>query len=212
MEIRLGKVVLEFEVSSKCIIKILLDNGFSIENKPTVKLTEEMYIFISTYIKTKKDAGEWPIETHSNDRIYNYKDFEIRLVPDRKRNEVRYHIEKNGESLGAQTIIKDNKTTPMWEFLGSVLKLAQKMIDNDCIRFYPRSYIFYASNKDLKTEKREKRERSKSNIKNPFNEITDYNRVPFTNLNNMHERNHGFDDDTINNAFEGDPENYWNID
>ena len=26
------------------------------------------------------------------------------------------------------------------------------------------------------------------------------------------EKKAGFDDDTINSAFEGDPENYWNID
>ena len=36
----------------------------------------------------------------------------------------------------------------------------------------------------------------------------DYDRRSYSEYNGAY----GFDDDTINSAFEGDPENYWNID
>ena len=57
-EIRLGKAASEFNVSTQTIIESLQKKGFAIENKPTAKLTEEMYSYISGVFSSDKEAKE----------------------------------------------------------------------------------------------------------------------------------------------------------
>lgn len=57
-EIRLGKAASEFNVSTQTIIESLQKKGFAIENKPTAKLTEEMYSYISSVFSSDKEAKE----------------------------------------------------------------------------------------------------------------------------------------------------------
>ncbi len=57
-EIRLGKAASEFNVSTQTIIESLQKRGFAIENKPTAKLTEEMYSYISSVFSSDKEAKE----------------------------------------------------------------------------------------------------------------------------------------------------------
>ncbi len=57
-EIRLGKAASEFNVSTQTIIESLQKKGFAIENKPTAKLTEEMYNYISGIFSSDKEAKE----------------------------------------------------------------------------------------------------------------------------------------------------------
>lgn len=57
-EIRLGKAATEFNVSTQTIIESLQKKGFAIENKPTAKLTEEMYQYISGIFSSEKEVKE----------------------------------------------------------------------------------------------------------------------------------------------------------
>lgn len=57
-EIRLGKAASEFNVSTQTIIESLQKKGFAIENKPTAKLTEEMYGYIAGIFSSDKEAKE----------------------------------------------------------------------------------------------------------------------------------------------------------
>ena len=57
-EIRLGKAASEFNVSTQTIIESLQKKGFAIENKPTAKLTEEMYGYIAGIFSSNKEAKE----------------------------------------------------------------------------------------------------------------------------------------------------------
>ncbi len=57
-EIRLGKAATEFNVSTQTIIESLQKKGFNIENKPTAKLTEEMYSYISGLFSSEKEVKE----------------------------------------------------------------------------------------------------------------------------------------------------------
>ncbi len=57
-EIRLGKAATEFNVSTQTIIESLQKKGFAIENKPTAKLTEEMYKYISGLFSSEKEVKE----------------------------------------------------------------------------------------------------------------------------------------------------------
>ncbi|HEY1046221.1 MAG TPA: translation initiation factor IF-2 [Bacteroidia bacterium] len=57
-EIRLGKAASEFNVSTQTIIESLQKKGFAIDNKPTAKLTEEMYGYISSIFSTDKEVKE----------------------------------------------------------------------------------------------------------------------------------------------------------
>ena len=57
-EIRLGKAASEFNVSTQTIIESLQKKGFAIDNKPTAKLTEEMYSYISGVFSSDKEAKE----------------------------------------------------------------------------------------------------------------------------------------------------------
>lgn len=57
-EIRLGKAASEFNVSTQTIIESLQKKGFAIDNKPTAKLTEEMYNYISGIFSSDKEAKE----------------------------------------------------------------------------------------------------------------------------------------------------------
>lgn len=57
-EIRLGKAASEFNVSTQTIIESLAKKGFAIDNKPTAKLTEEMYNYISGIFSTDKEVKE----------------------------------------------------------------------------------------------------------------------------------------------------------
>src|SRR5688572_16228196 len=57
-EIRLGKAASEFNVSTQTIIESLQKKGFAIENKPTAKLTEEMYNYISGLFSSEKEVKE----------------------------------------------------------------------------------------------------------------------------------------------------------
>jgi len=57
-EIRLGKAASEFNVSTQTIIESLQKKGFAIDNKPTAKLTEEMYGYISGIFSSDKEAKE----------------------------------------------------------------------------------------------------------------------------------------------------------
>jgi translation initiation factor IF-2 len=57
-EIRLGKAALEFNVSTQTIIESLQKEGFALENKPTTKLTAEMYTYISGTFSSDKEAKE----------------------------------------------------------------------------------------------------------------------------------------------------------
>jgi translation initiation factor IF-2 len=57
-EIRLGKAASEFNVSTQTIIESLQKKGFAIDNKPTAKLTEEMYTYISDIFSTDKEVKE----------------------------------------------------------------------------------------------------------------------------------------------------------
>ncbi|MDP2174967.1 MAG: translation initiation factor IF-2 [Bacteroidota bacterium] len=55
-EIRLAKAATELNVSREAIVESLQNKGFSIENKPTSKLTEEMYDYISSVYSSDKEA------------------------------------------------------------------------------------------------------------------------------------------------------------
>jgi translation initiation factor IF-2 len=55
-EIRLAKAATELNVSKEAIIETLKSKGFSIDNKPTTKLTEEMYDYISSIYSSDKEA------------------------------------------------------------------------------------------------------------------------------------------------------------
>ena len=57
-EIRLGKAASEFNVSTQTIIESLQKKGFAIDNKPTSKLTEEMYHYISSLFSSEKEVKE----------------------------------------------------------------------------------------------------------------------------------------------------------
>ncbi len=57
-EIRLGKAASEFNVSTQTIIESLQKKGFAIENKPTAKLNEEMYKYISEHFSSDKEVKE----------------------------------------------------------------------------------------------------------------------------------------------------------
>ena len=57
-EIRLGKAASEFNVSTQTIIESLQRKGFAIDNKPTAKLTEEMYGYIAGIFSSDKEAKE----------------------------------------------------------------------------------------------------------------------------------------------------------
>lgn len=57
-EIRLGKAASEFNVSTQTIIESLQKKGFAIENKPTAKLNEEMYKYISELFSSDKEVKE----------------------------------------------------------------------------------------------------------------------------------------------------------
>jgi translation initiation factor IF-2 len=57
-EIRLGKAATEFNVSKEAIIESLQKKGFEVENKPTSKLTEEMYAYISGLFSSDKEAKQ----------------------------------------------------------------------------------------------------------------------------------------------------------
>jgi translation initiation factor IF-2 len=57
-EIRLGKAATEFNVSKEAIIESLQKKGFEVENKPTSKLTEEMYAYISGMFSSDKEAKQ----------------------------------------------------------------------------------------------------------------------------------------------------------
>jgi translation initiation factor IF-2 len=57
-EIRLGKAASEFNVSTQTIIESLQKKGFAIDNKPTAKLTEEMYGYIAGIFSSDKEAKE----------------------------------------------------------------------------------------------------------------------------------------------------------
>ena len=57
-EIRLGKAASEFNVSTQTIIESLQKKGFAIDNKPTAKLTDEMYNYISGIFSSDKEAKE----------------------------------------------------------------------------------------------------------------------------------------------------------
>jgi translation initiation factor IF-2 len=55
-EIRLAKAATELNVSREAIVESLQSKGFSIDNKPTSKLTEEMYEYISSIYSSDKEA------------------------------------------------------------------------------------------------------------------------------------------------------------
>ena len=57
-EIRLGKAASEFNVSTQTIIESLQKKGFAIENKPTAKLNDEMYNYISGLFSSEKEVKE----------------------------------------------------------------------------------------------------------------------------------------------------------
>ncbi len=57
-EIRLAKAAAEFNVSKEAIIESLQKKGFEIDNKPTSKLTEEMYSYISGMYSSDKEAKQ----------------------------------------------------------------------------------------------------------------------------------------------------------
>jgi len=57
-EIRLAKAASELNVSVSTIIESLTKKGFAIENKPTSKLTEEMYQYVSSLFSTEKAVKE----------------------------------------------------------------------------------------------------------------------------------------------------------
>lgn len=57
-EIRLGKAATEFNVSKEAIIESLQKKGFEVENKPTSKLTDEMYAYISGLFSSDKEAKQ----------------------------------------------------------------------------------------------------------------------------------------------------------
>ncbi len=53
-EIRLAKAAIEFNLSIEVLIYILHKNGFVIDNKPTSKLNQEMYNYVSNYLASEK--------------------------------------------------------------------------------------------------------------------------------------------------------------
>lgn len=53
-EIRLAKAAIEFNLSKEELIYILKKNGFVIDNKPTAKLNQEMYNYVSNYLASEK--------------------------------------------------------------------------------------------------------------------------------------------------------------
>ncbi len=57
-EIRIAAAAKEFNVSVQTMIESLQKNGFAIENKPTAKLTDEMYRYVSGLYATDKAVKE----------------------------------------------------------------------------------------------------------------------------------------------------------
>ena len=57
-EIRIVQAAKEFNVSAQTIIESLQKNGFAIENKPTSKLNDEMYRFVSGLYASDKAVKE----------------------------------------------------------------------------------------------------------------------------------------------------------
>ncbi|MES2618172.1 MAG: translation initiation factor IF-2 [Bacteroidota bacterium] len=57
-EIRLVKAAAELNVSVQTIVESLQKKGFAIENKPTAKLSDEMYHYVSTLFVSDKAAKE----------------------------------------------------------------------------------------------------------------------------------------------------------
>lgn len=68
-EIRLGLAAVEFNISKDLIVEILQNNGFDIENKPTAKLNQEMYNFVSNYLASDKIFNSEEIEQSKNKRF-----------------------------------------------------------------------------------------------------------------------------------------------
>jgi cold shock CspA family protein len=68
-EIRLGLAAVEFNISKDLIVDILQNNGFDIENKPTAKLNQEMYNFVSNYLASDKIFNAEEIEQSKNKRF-----------------------------------------------------------------------------------------------------------------------------------------------
>ena len=57
-EIRLVKAAAELNVSVQTIVESLQKKGFAIENKPTAKLNDEMYQYVSNLFVSDKAAKE----------------------------------------------------------------------------------------------------------------------------------------------------------
>ena len=92
-----------------------------------------------------------------------------------------------------------------------ILKLEHFYINNENInklkQIHP-SFNLSDNEKKILSSKSKLMEIVKQNTNNYNEENTNNQKNSYKKYNNAY----GFDDNTIDNAFEGDPENYWNID
>ncbi|MEZ4804030.1 MAG: translation initiation factor IF-2 [Bacteroidia bacterium] len=132
-EIRLGKAALEFNVSTQTIIESLQKEGFALENKPTTKLTAEMYKHIAGIFSSDKEAKEQSKsvglklkkreETIKADETTLKKKSEDKPIPEEKDNEV---IIKN-VSPEVEPVVPEPKKTSKKETPKEEVKPVEKI-------------------------------------------------------------------------------------
>ncbi len=210
---RLGMVASKYNVNMKIIIKLLDNAGFTFENKPTFKLSDEMLnhidiIFLSNDIDKVlyNIINENPYTVDEEPLFFKkiyYKSYSVIIKPhkDSPFTKVFVIIYHDMKKVGYLTILKGNKHVENRKFVNFVIFYIKKIIENKNFTMYlNESYVIYFH------------EKSSMNESLNYDINNDVKILP-KNINMGNDRSFfGYNSQTINDAFEGDPENYWNID
>ncbi len=113
-EIRIVNAAKEFNVSAQTIIESLQKNGFAIENKPTAKLNEEMYRFVSNLYASDKAAKEesksFGLKLKKQEDTFKSEDFGLK-----KKEDIIAIEEKQKQKIESEKLLELQKQTPIVE-------------------------------------------------------------------------------------------------
>ncbi len=118
-EIRLGKAASEFNVSTQTIIESLQKKGFAIENKPTAKLNEEMYKYISEHFSSDKEVKEQSKSAGLSSKLKKREDTTVVKADEstlkKKQDEKPTEPEPEAEVFIKNVIVEEKPKAPVKE-------------------------------------------------------------------------------------------------
>jgi translation initiation factor IF-2 len=117
-EIRLGKAASEFNVSTQTIIESLQKKGFAIENKPTAKLNDEMYSYISGLFSSDKEVKEQSKSAGLNSKLKKREETVIKADDSslkKKQDEKPLEPEPETEVVIKNVVVEEKPKAPIKE-------------------------------------------------------------------------------------------------